>query len=138
LLHERILAEQQFDIHQVVVDANRIEILPGQIHGLSVHGEFKVGLAGGELRLLLIAVVSVGDLHRLAFDLVNLVGDRHEHIPPTIHRIVSILRRDRPGTARLLAIHVQVGGAVVVLQPGRQFFGIDHGECREGFLDTVL
>ena len=98
-LHERARAEEQFDIHQVIVHLHGIEILPGQVHSLSVDRDLEPRFGRCELTLCLTTVFPVDQFPALPFDFVDLCENGPEGIPPPINGVELVGRRDG---ARLL------------------------------------
>jgi len=101
LLDERVAAEQQLDVHQVVVDADRRQVLVIDLDRLGLDLEIEARLGRRQLRLLLAAVLGVDHLGPSAGDFRHLRGDGRERLPPTVHRVLGVLGRDRLGLLRL-------------------------------------
>ena len=138
LLDERARAEEQLHVHQVVVDLDRVEVLPGEIHALGIDGHFEARLGRGEVALLLAAILRIDDLAALPFDLVDLRDHGREGVAPAIDRMEQVGRRDGAGFLRLVLEEFEVRGAVVVLHPGRHAFRVDPRERIECLVDAIL
>ena len=105
---------------------------------LGLDGEVEVRLGGGELRLLLVAVIGIDGLRVFAFRLVELGGDGGERVAPAIDRVVGILGGDGSRLGVCVGEEVEIGGAVVVLHPGGDLLDVDSAERGEGLLDPIL
>ena len=107
-LNEWIAAKQQLNVHQVIIDAHLVQVLPGEVNLSGVDGEVESRLGGSELALPLaaawIAVAMTGNqyLRSFAFRLVELIDEGSENVSPAVHGIIQVSGSDGPGSLWLV------------------------------------
>ena len=116
LLDEWIATEQQFNVHQVVVDANVCQIAIGELDRLGLDIEVKAGIFVRQLVLDLFAVLVIDQRNVASIDFVNLISYQRKRFAPAINRLVCIASRDALGAVGVARHEPQVRGNVVVLQ----------------------
>ena len=107
LLDERVPAEEQFDVHEVVVHRHFIQVRPRQVHGLALDGHAEGRVFRGGPGLLLGPVVGVGECGALALGLVERGHHGLEGILPAVHGVVRVLHRHGPGLGEVALGHGQ-------------------------------
>ena len=137
-LDERIAAEQQLDVHLVVVHRAAGQVLVVQRDRARLDLQIEARLGCRQRGLLLRAVLVVDHFGRLALDLIKLVEHVEETLAPLVDRMVLVARRDLPRQLGRLVEEVEIRPEVIVLQPRVELALIHAGEETDRLLHAPL
>ena len=98
LLHERVAAEEQLHVHQVVVDLHRLEVLPGEVDRLARRRvNSKPGSVAASSPCCWPRSSASTTLPALPSISSSCADDRGEGVPPAVHRVARRTASRSPG-----------------------------------------